>query len=53
MSDDTEPENYRLSDNQTPDLFHCRHNNKTQKTTGNYKDLQEKAVANCCNAPKL
>jgi len=28
-SDDTEPENYGLSENQTADLCHCRHNNKT------------------------
>jgi len=28
-SDDTEPENYGLGENQTPDLCHCRYNKKT------------------------
>jgi len=30
-SDDTEPENYRLSKEKIPDLCHCRHNNKSTK----------------------
>jgi len=30
-SDDAEPENYKLSDNQIADLCHCGHNNKTTK----------------------
>jgi len=30
-SDVTEPENYGLSENQTPDLCHSRHNTKTTK----------------------
>jgi len=31
MSNDTEPEKHGLSENQTPDLYYCRHNNKTTK----------------------
>jgi len=31
MSDDTEPEKYGHSENQTTDLCYCRHNNKTTK----------------------
>jgi len=30
-SDDNEPENYGLSEEQIPDLCHCRHNNKSTK----------------------
>jgi len=30
-SDDTDPENYRPSENQTPDLYHCGYNKNYKK----------------------
>jgi len=35
MSDDTEPENYRLSENQTPYLCYRRHNIMNELFQGN------------------
>jgi len=42
--DDTEPENYRFSENKKPGLCHCRHNNKAIKSILNYKYLKHQAI---------
>jgi len=52
-SDGTEPENYGLSKDQTPDLCYCKHNNKTQKSERKPAIYNRKPFNNYCTAPEL
>jgi len=49
MSKETGPDTHSVRIKLQPDLCHCRHTNKTQKTTENYKYLQQKAVCELLN----